>query len=1133
MNKRLDRQLCQSAAGFIIFCVASLTAAATSFTIDSLDGDITSNELKQFTNSINSLTPPVNNYGDSMSTHGTPVEGMRRMYEATGNMNILNRLIAYCDIELVHRNDQPLGDNRVMWTGNVEPGWPEGSTNTTPACTTGMIHGNIAYCAKLILETPSIWNQTVPDGNPYSYGVTYKQRATNYLAKVDSGLSAYLTKWFVDTNTFRIHTPSDSRWLPASGGDTAETAWNRQALFVMAYQYAARCHDILGDNPSFLPLYKGVVNAFANWFIGVYPSGGGVYYTTNSHSVAKWYYQIPTDNHIENIGHAQHDVIGLYQAWESGYTTLTFSKVQVYADTAQFVINLGSTNSWSLNVDGSGTPGGSLKSDFVFLGQWNRPLYKMIAQSNINDNQINSGSEDCKNTGYILWMKHWMFLNSVSNFSLTVTPGSQTVIVSNATSFAVSVGALNGFTNAVSLSLSNLPANVSASFSPASVNPPGSSTLNGVVSNDAAPGIYPLTIRGIGGGITNSGSVNLVISTGVAAAAGTLVWTGASGTDTNWLTALNWTNLLVSFGPPGTNNSVLFTNLATASASALTSPGSGVVNPANINNFVNTSFTILGMTNLANAVNTSPVYHNLGIASGATLITGGLQVGGFTQVIFADNNVVNLTVSGAGGALQMTNGGLTVSEDATNGPANNATLDLSGLDTFAMTGTQIRIGVEGGGSFHHASGIIYLAKTNSLTLTSAGYSDTTGSGSPSSGNPAFYIGHNASAFGSGSKLYLGINNSINLDYATIGRGDTNALVAFNPAFLASSPSVTIRGTNGGSTRVGVYVVGDGSAGAQANNAPSTNDFTGGTVDAMINYLCVGRGRSGNSSTTGSSGVLTFNNGTIDVNTLAVGFIYPSGSNSPATGTVNVNGGTLVVNSNIFLAQSPGVAGQTAFPQGTLNINGGTVVVNTIVNGGGTATVSANGGTLVLAKTMGTAARAINTLNLTNAILHFQLDGNSIFTNIFATNFAVAGVTEINIDSVSDVTATNRFPLIKYTTLNGSVANFAVGGLPVGFAGRLNNNLSSQTIDLIVAPLPLTRPIVNSSSYSVLNGTLIISGTNGRPGETYSVLASTNLTLPVTNWNSLGSDVFDGNGNFIFTIDIDPNLPQQFYLLQSP
>src|SRR6185295_19989169 len=130
-----------------------------------------------------------------------------------------------------------------MWKGTVAPGWPESSTNTTPACSSGMIHGNIAYCAKLILENPSIWNTTVPDGNPYGYGVTYKQRAQTYVTKGDETLSEYFTPWFVNPTTFRIRKPTDPRWVNA-----AETSWNRQALTMTAYQNLGECHQILGDN---------------------------------------------------------------------------------------------------------------------------------------------------------------------------------------------------------------------------------------------------------------------------------------------------------------------------------------------------------------------------------------------------------------------------------------------------------------------------------------------------------------------------------------------------------------------------------------------------------------------------------------------------------------------------------------------------------------------------------------------------------------------------------------------------------------------------------------------------------------------------------------------------------------------
>src|ERR1051325_4295378 len=115
--KSVRRQAWKIFAVFV--SLAAGRAAASSFTIDSLDGNITANEINQFISSINTLTPPTNNWGDNMSTHGTAVEGMRRMYEATGNIAILNRLIVFCDVALVHRNDEPLGEHRVMWDGTV------------------------------------------------------------------------------------------------------------------------------------------------------------------------------------------------------------------------------------------------------------------------------------------------------------------------------------------------------------------------------------------------------------------------------------------------------------------------------------------------------------------------------------------------------------------------------------------------------------------------------------------------------------------------------------------------------------------------------------------------------------------------------------------------------------------------------------------------------------------------------------------------------------------------------------------------------------------------------------------------------------------------------------------------------
>jgi hypothetical protein len=178
----------------------------------------------------------------------------------------------------------------------------------------------------------------------------------------------------------------------------------------MAYLYSARCHDLRGTAPSYLAQYKAIVKTFAEWFVAAYPNGGGVYYASNGRNVVKWYYEVPVNQNIEDIGHAQHDVMGLYECFESGYTGVTSSQMKVYADTTEFVLNKGSTTSWADAVDGTGSST-YLKSDFIWFGQWNRSLYQLIAQSNISASQLNN-DEGCKNVGYILYMKRWVYRNS-------------------------------------------------------------------------------------------------------------------------------------------------------------------------------------------------------------------------------------------------------------------------------------------------------------------------------------------------------------------------------------------------------------------------------------------------------------------------------------------------------------------------------------------------------------------------------------------------------------------------------------------------------------------------------------------------------------------------------------------------
>jgi uncharacterized membrane protein len=99
-----------------------------------------------------------------------------------------------------------------------------------------------------------------------------------------------------------------------------------------------------------------------------------------------------------------------------------------------------------------------------------------------------------------------------SDFSLSATPASRTVLPGGATSYTATVTAGTGFTGAVSFSASGLPSGASASFNPASVNASGSTTLSVSTSGTTPPGTYPLTIKGTSGPVTHSATVTLVVT---------------------------------------------------------------------------------------------------------------------------------------------------------------------------------------------------------------------------------------------------------------------------------------------------------------------------------------------------------------------------------------------------------------------------------------------------------------------------------------------------------------------------------------------------------------------------------------------------------------------------------------------
>jgi hypothetical protein len=96
------------------------------------------------------------------------------------------------------------------------------------------------------------------------------------------------------------------------------------------------------------------------------------------------------------------------------------------------------------------------------------------------------------------------------DFTLSGSPASQTVTQGGATNYAVTVSPANGFTSAVTLSVSGLPTGAAGSFTP---NPTTTSATLAVTTAANTPaGTYPLTITGVSGSLTHTTSVSLTVA---------------------------------------------------------------------------------------------------------------------------------------------------------------------------------------------------------------------------------------------------------------------------------------------------------------------------------------------------------------------------------------------------------------------------------------------------------------------------------------------------------------------------------------------------------------------------------------------------------------------------------------------
>lgn len=256
--------------------------------------------------------------------------------------------------------------------------------------------------------------------------------------------------------------------------------------------------------------------------------------------------------------------------------------------------------------------------------------------------------------------------------------------------------------------------------------------------------------------------------------------------------------------------------------------------------------------------------------------------------------------------------------------------------------------------------------------------------------------------------------------------------------------------------------------------------------------------------------------------------------------VTLNNCTLVSN----YARFGGAIENDGF-RGPLTLNNCTLAHNVATNDGGAIhnffTVILNHCTVVSNISFwGGGISDEDTLYLTNCIVAGNKSPNNPFTAQIAGSIDRSGginiiATNVLVSPLGDYGG----PTQTMPPLPGSPAIDPIGGLTTSaFAtdqrGRprvINDIVDVGAVEVQLSP---STPIMISSAELFGDGTFQLSFSNVTGGS-FSVLASTNLVLPISNWPLVGpvTETPPGSGQFQFTDAQATNHPQRFYRVRSP
>lgn len=168
----------------------------------------------------------------------------------------------------------------------------------------------------------------------------------------------------------------------------------------------------------------------------------------------------------------------------------------------------------------------------------------------------------------------------------------------------------------------------------------------------------------------------------------------------------------------------------------------------------------------------------------------------------------------------------------------------------------------------------------------------------------------------------------------------------------------------------------------------------------------------------------------------------------------------------------------------------------------------------------------NNYNLTGGTLNFGISSLASYGRIYLSSIdALSGNLSVNLNNGYAPTNGNAFPLVTYASEHGAFTGMTLPAWINWLTSYSSTTLTLTVSNLDGRPVLAAAPIPAPGQFSLQFA--------GNPNGSYSLLATTNLALPVADWTVLGPATLISNDLFGFVDQHTTNDPCRFYMLRSP